>query len=120
MKKFYYLMCPPLSPYCRYIKIKRTKNRQFALAYSLGKIRLSFIWSMDQEQSIYGSEKLRVGAISIPRNTPVIKFIQKMKTTLTIDNQIKRPKSILLLSMFLLCFDGSSTSRKRHKSLAGI
>ena len=55
VKKFYYLMCPPLTSNCRNIEINTTKNRHFALAYSLGKTRLLFIGSMEQEPSIYFS-----------------------------------------------------------------
>ena len=56
VKKFYYLMCPPLPTYCHNIEINMTKNRHFALAYSLGKTRLSFIRSTEQEPSIYNAK----------------------------------------------------------------
>ena len=49
----FFLMCPPLSLYQRYIEINITDNRHFALVYLLGITRLTFTWSTAQEPSIY-------------------------------------------------------------------
>ena len=48
-----YLMCPPLSPFHRYIKINIPDNCHFAPVYFLGITRLTFTRSKEQQPSIY-------------------------------------------------------------------
>ena len=98
----------PQSFYCRNIKINITENRHFTLAYLLGKIRLSFIRSTEQEPSIYVTDSSPFRFMSP---------IHHMKTYETPANHMPIPKWPFYLGSWLafaMCQINANTFSLSH------